>query len=204
MRASLASDDGHTGHGGGWVNAVLLYAPGQTPVSRLRDVLAEMDPELRFDLVVQHASARTPEEPRPPTWLNTELVRLRSEPSIDARRVRFRALFTQSVGACTEARAHTAFLFGRDPEVPESAAPTGSLSDAMLACGCDEIDVDALVAIGILTGPPNRHPLRGLSFRRVSEPGERVVTAIASDTVAALVTDLAEHTDPLTVYFALE
>jgi len=204
MRAALAGrDEGpHTGHGGGWENAVLLYVPGDTLVSRVRDTLAEMDPELRYDLVVQHPSSRNPEEPRPPAWLNTELERLRAEPDIEARRVRFRELFTRSVGSCAPARTHTAFLFGRDPAVPDSAAPSESLAASLLACACDEVDVDALVAIGILTGPPNRHPLRRLSFRRSAEPGERVLTAIASDTVSAFVGALASRTDPLRVHFA--
>ncbi len=201
IRAGLASREGHAGHGGGWVDAVLLYAPGDAPIARLREGLSEMDPALRFDLVVQ-VSSGSPEEPRPPDWLEAELLSLRAEPRVDARRERFRALFTRSVGGCVQARSHAPFLFGRDPSVPETAAPTETLSESMLACACDAIDVDALVAIGILTGPPNRHPLRGISFRRVVEPSERAITAVGSDSVSILAAALASRTDPVRVYFA--
>ncbi len=204
MRASLAGTTSHggaDGHGGGWANAVLLYAPGETPVSRLRDLLAEIDPTLRFDLVVQHVDGGRDEEPRPPAWLATELDRLRSEPEIDVRRQRFRELFTRAVGDCAEMRAHVPFLFGRDPSVPASAAPSGTLADAMLACRCGGVETDAVVAIGILTGPPNRHPLRALSFTRATGPGERVITALPTDTVAAFADQLASARDPLRVWF---
>lgn len=204
MRATLAGRTSHGGadsHGGGWANAVNLYSPGTTPVSRLRDVLAEIDPGLRFDLVVQHTEGGRSEEPNPPAWLATELERLRQEADIDVRRQRFRELFTRAVGDCAPMRAHVPFVFGRDPSVPPSAAPSGTLSDAMLACRCEGVETDAVVAIGILTGPPNRHPLRALSFTRVTEPGERVINALPTDTMSAFVDQLASARDPLRVYF---
>ncbi|MCB9598401.1 MAG: hypothetical protein H6719_37150 [Sandaracinaceae bacterium] len=207
MRATLAGVADHggaDGHGGGWANEVLLYAPGMTPVSRLRDALAETDPELRFDFVVQHAATGATEEPHPPAWLATELEQLRRQEDLDLRRQRFRELFTRAVGDCAEARAHAPFVFGRDPAVPASAAPSGTVADALRACGCRGVETDALVAIGILTGPPNRHPLRRLTFQRADAPGERVITAIPSDTVAAFVDQLASGRDPLRVYFPPE
>lgn len=206
MRASLAaggSDHARgDGHAGGWANAALLYAPGATPVARLRDALAEIDPELRFDLVVQDASSGALEEPSPPPWLDAELTELRSEPELEVRRQRFRVLLTRAVGTCAALQAHVPFAFGRDPSVPATAAPDGTLADAMLACRCEGVEVDAVVAIGILTGPPNRRPLRALSFRRATEPGDGVITAIPTGSVSGLVVHLAEANDPLRVYFA--
>ncbi|MEZ4340677.1 MAG: hypothetical protein R3B82_28990 [Sandaracinaceae bacterium] len=162
-------------------------------------MLAEVDPE--------PAGSRRPphrgwprRDPEPPPWLATELERLRREPDIDVRRQRFRELFTRAVGDCSEMRAHVPFLFGRDPAVPPSAAPTISLRDAMIACRCGGVETDAVVAIGILTGPPNRHPLRVLSFRRATAPGERVIDASAIETVASFVDRLAASRDPLRVW----
>ncbi|MBX3271006.1 MAG: hypothetical protein KF729_12145 [Sandaracinaceae bacterium] len=208
VRASLATSRAHggtDGHGGGWANAVSLYAPSITRVARIRDAIAGLDPALRLDLVVQRApEGRVPEEPNPPPWLATELERLAREESLDARRARFRELFTRASGACAGLRAHAPFVFGRDPAVPASAAPAGTLSDALLACRCEGVEVDAIVAMGILTGPPNRAPLARISFTRVTEPGERVITAVASDTAAALADQLANAPDPLRVYFPPE
>lgn len=201
MRAELASAEGHAGHGGGWADAVVLYAAEDVRVARLAAAIAEMDESLRFELVVQVAPSGPPAEPEPPAWLSDALERLRREPSLDARRARFRELFTRAVGECAPARAHTAFLFGRDPQVPAAAAPDGTLPEALRRCDCEGVDEAALVALGILAGPVNRYPLRTLSFRRVSAPSDRAITAIQSDTVASFVEQLAHHADPLRVYF---
>lgn len=204
MRADFAASSADAPHGGGagWANAVLLYATADTPIARLRDSLAELDPELRFDLVVQHSASDAPEQANPPPWLQAELARLQAVPDIAARRERFRELFNRSVGDdCVQARAHTPFVFGRDPSVPSTAAPDGSVGDAVRECACAGVDVDALVAIGILTGPPNRRPLRRLPFRRVSEPGDDVIQLGPDVTVATLVDELVARREISRVYF---
>lgn len=204
MRADFAeSSAGDGAHGGsGWSNAMLLYATADTPIARLRESLSELDPQMRFDLVVQHSASDAPEQADPPPWLQTELARLQAVPEIDARRERFRELFDRAVGDdCAQARAHTPFVFGRDPSVPATAAPDGSVGDSVLECRCAGVDVDALVAIGILTGPPNRRPLRRLPFRRVSEPGDDVIQLGPNVTVATLVDELVQRREISRVYF---
>jgi len=203
MRADFAESSEGTAHGGsGWANAVLLYATADTPIARLRDSIAELDPELRFDLVVQHSTSAAPEQAEPPPWLQAELTRLQMVPDVDARRERFRELFDRAAGDdCPQARAHTPFVFGRDPSVPATARPEETVAESIEACACEGVDVDALVAIGILTGPPNRRPLRRLPFRRVTEPGEDVVQLGPEVTVATLVDELVQRREISRVYF---
>lgn len=186
---------------GAWPNATLLYVPNGTSLRALRLALDALDPTLRYDLLVQTTS-EPDERPNPPPWLGAELARLGEERDLEARRVRFRALFDRATGECVPLRAHTPFLFGRDPSVPAQAAPTDTLSDALRACRCEGVDVEALVAIGILTGPPNRHPLRRLSFTRVTGPTEGAITTEDELTVEWLVTQLERAGPVPSVHFA--
>jgi hypothetical protein len=205
MRASLwGSGPQAQLHGpvaGAWPNATLLYVPNGTSLRALRIALGALEPTLRYDLLVQHAE-EPDEPPNPPPWLSAELARIGQERDLEARRARFRTVFDRATGDCVAARAHTPFLFGRDPAVPAQAEPTGTLADALRACRCDGVDVVAMVAIGILTGPPNRHPLRRLSFTRVTEPTEGAITTEDELTVEWLVTQLERAGPSARVHFA--
>jgi hypothetical protein len=175
-----------------WPNAALLYVPNRTPLARLRDTLSALPEDLRYALVVQHSSGGAPEAPRPPPWLERELSQIRDEPSMSARRERFRQLFVRAAGDCADARAHGPFLFGPNPSAPAEAAPDGTLSEALEECRCEGVDVEAMVAIGILTGPPNRFELRGLSFRRATEAREEAIRAEGTRRVEWLVEQLEQ------------
>ncbi|HJL19838.1 MAG TPA: hypothetical protein RMH99_29515 [Sandaracinaceae bacterium LLY-WYZ-13_1] len=179
-----------------WPNATLLYVPNGTRVARLAEALSALPDEMRFDLVVQDAEPQEVERPNPPPWLRVELARLADEPSMAARRARFRALFERAAGDCREARAHAPHLFGPNPEADPRTTPDGTLREAFESCGCAGADVEALVAIGILTGPPNRHPLGVISFRRVEASGEGVIEVDGSHPVEHLIARLEASEPP--------
>lgn len=186
---------------GAWPQAVLLYVPNHTPLSRLRDALRDLPPTLRYDLVVQYTAGERVEIPRPPRWLDRELGHLRDVPSMTDRRERLRQLFVRAAGSCAPARVLGPLLFGGGGRVPSAEeSPEATLGEALRRCRCDRIDVDALVAIGILTGPPNRYPLRALPFRRAAAEGEATVRADGARPVEWLVEQLEGAGSPA-VYF---
>jgi len=203
VRTSLAGAADPSDHAVPSADAVLLYVPSRTMVSHVRLATRALSPRLRFDLVVQQSTGATEEEANPPAWLDAELRAMQETPDMVARRERFRGLFTRASGQCPQARTHAPFLFGRDPSVPEQAAPEGTLSDALRECRCAGVDVDAMVAIGILTGPPNRHPLRRLSFVQVFEPADGAVEAEDGMSIDLLATALSEVEEPRRVRFVV-
>jgi hypothetical protein len=180
---------------------VLLYSPRETPLERVRAILGHAA-RRRVHLVVQEPSATEPPPQAPPEWLRTELDSVETSASWRDREARLRAALRRLTGGRCEAIERFARDF--DPRPAEGPAPMLGEDDrpfmtVLESCGCEELDVDGLVAF-LNRMAPATGQMRALEVELVFEPEEGALELRAEGTVERLAAVLSEMETPRRVH----
>jgi hypothetical protein len=124
--------------------SVLLVIDRRAPLAAVRDLVQPLPPGGSYVQVVELAGDPVPPPPPIPAWL-TELVAAKEMP-YDEWSTRVSAAISRAIGTCAAVR-EALDAADRTPGEDRRRVAAERVPAAVLACGCDTVDVEALTAI---------------------------------------------------------